>query len=120
MPESREIAPRRSRLMTKIVVLLVLAGLAVGGIYLYQNHAAKAAATTQPVNTSYTVAKGNIFQAVASTGRVVSNLDVEIKCKASGQIIDLPYTDVSQKVTKDSLIVQVDPIDQQRAVRQAE
>jgi HlyD family secretion protein len=105
--------------MTKIVVLLVLVAAAVGGFYYYQNHAAKAA-TTQPVNTSYTVARGNIFQAVASTGRVVSNLDVEIKCKASGQIIDLPYTDVSLKVTKDSLIVQVDPIDQQRAVRQAE
>lgn len=106
--------------MTKIVLfLLIAAAVAGGGYYYYQNHTAKAAAS-QPATSSYTVARGNIFQAVASTGRVVSNLDVEIKCKASGQIIELPYTDVSQKVTKDSLIVQVDPIDQQRAVRQAE
>src|SRR5829696_1727187 len=110
MPDVRELAPRRSRLMTKIVVFLALAAAAVGGFFYYQNHSAKAA-TSQPVNTSYTVARGNIFQAVASTGRVVSNLDVEIKCKASGQIIDLPYADVSMKVKKDSLIVQVDPID---------
>jgi HlyD family secretion protein len=105
--------------MTKIVVLLALAAAAAGGFYYYQNHSAKAA-TSQPTTSSYTLAKGNIFQAVASTGRVVSNLDVEIKCKASGQIIALPYADVSMKVAKDSLIVQVDPIDQQRAVRQAE
>jgi HlyD family secretion protein len=106
--------------MTKILLPLFLIAAALGGgYYYYQSHVAKTA-TTQPATTSYTVARGNIFQAVASTGRVVSNLDVEIKCKASGQIIELPYTNVSQKVTKGSLIVQVDPVDQQRAVRQAQ
>jgi HlyD family secretion protein len=104
--------------MVKIISLLLLAGLGVGGVYYYQTHFAKAA-TTQPTTTSVAVARGNIFQAVASTGRVVSNLDVEIKCKAAGQIIELPY-DVSQEVKKDALILQIDPIDQQRAVRQAE
>ena len=32
---------------------------------------------------------GSIRQSVECTGRVVSNLDVEIKCKASGEITEL-------------------------------
>jgi HlyD family secretion protein len=119
MAAIKQLAPRRVHAMTKFFILIVLCGIGVGGYFLYQAHAAKAA-TSQPTTATAPVARGNIFQAVASTGRVVSNRDVEIKCKASGQIIELPYTDVSQKVTKDSLIVQVDPIDQKRAVRQAE
>lgn len=103
----------------KWLVLLVIVGAGVGGYYYWKTSNTKTAATTQAVTTA-TVARGNLFQAVSCTGRVVSNLDVEIKCKASGQIIELPYSDVSQVVTKDSLIVQIDPIDQQRAVRQAE
>ena len=118
MTSTVEFAPRRNRTMTKFIIFLLVIGLGVGGFYYYQAHITKAA-TTQPSVTNVTVARGNIFQAVASTGRVVSNLDVEIKCKASGQITELPF-DVSQEVKKDALIVQVDPIDQQRAVRQAE
>jgi HlyD family secretion protein len=118
MAVTRELAPRRNWNMIKIISLLLLVVLGVGGVYYYQTHIAKGA-TTQPTTTSFTVANGNIFQAVASTGRVVSNLDVEIKCKAAGQIIELPY-DVSQEVKKDALILQIDPIDQQRAVRQSE
>ena len=55
---------------------------------------------------------------VSTTGRVVANFDVEIKCKASGQILKLPY-DISDKVNKDSLLVELDPIDEQRGVEQA-
>jgi HlyD family secretion protein len=57
--------------------------------------------------------------AVSSTGRVVSNLDVEIKCKASGQVITLPF-DVSATVKKGDLLVELDPIDEQRRLQQAE
>jgi HlyD family secretion protein len=119
MPPAKQLPPGRRSWFGRLVLFLIVAGVAVGGLYYYQSRSAKAAATTQPSQATAVVAKGNIFQAVASTGRVVSNLDVEIKCKASGQIIELPY-DVSQAVKKDALIVQVDPIDQQRAVRQAE
>src|SRR2546429_127869 len=118
MAVTTELAPRRSQIMSKLITLLLLAALVVGGLYVYQTHFAKGA-STQPTTTNAIVARGNIFQAVASTGRVVSNHDVEIKCKAAGQIIELPY-DVSQEVKKDALILQIDPIDQQRAVRQAE
>jgi HlyD family secretion protein len=105
--------------MSKLITLLLVVGLGVGAFFYYRSHAATAA-TTQPSLADVEVVKGNIFQAVASTGRVTSNLDVEIKCKAAGQIIELPHDDVSESVKKGDLLVQIDPIDQQRAVRQAE
>ena len=58
-------------------------------------------------------------QAVSSTGKVVSNLDVEIKCKASGEIVKLPF-DISQAVKKGDLLLELDPRDEQQRVRQAE
>ena len=115
----KEIRPRRIGIMSKVITLLLIVGLVVGGL-LFLRSRASAPATTQPAIADVEVTKGNIFQAVASTGRVTSNMDVEIKCKAAGQIIELPYDDVSQPVKKGDLLVQIDPIDQQRAVRQAE
>ena len=74
------------------------------------------AATAQPEPVA--VVKGNIFQAVASTGRIVSNRDSDIKCKASGEVLKLPF-DVSDSVKKGDLLVEIDPIDEERAVQQA-
>lgn len=65
------------------------------------------------------VERGAIVDSVASDGKVVSNLDVEIKCKASGEIVRLPF-DVSQPVRRGELLVELDPVDEQRSVRQAQ
>lgn len=46
------------------------------------------------------------------------NLDIEIKSKASGEVIKLPF-DVSDQVSKDDLLVELDPVDEQRKVRHA-
>lgn len=62
---------------------------------------------------------GSIRQSVESTGRVVSNLDVEIKCKASGEIIKLPF-DISDRVSKGDLLLEIDPVDQLRNLQQSE
>ena len=50
---------------------------------------------------------------------MVPNLEVEIKCKASGEIVKLPF-DVSAPVKKGDLLVQLDPVDEERSVRRAE
>src|SRR5690606_5378561 len=54
---------------------------------------------------------------VPTTGKVVSNLDVEIKSKASGQITQLPY-DISDEVTSGALLAVLDPVDENRNVAQ--
>ena len=53
---------------------------------------------------------------VDATGRVVPEREVEIKCKASGEITQLPV-EVSQPVRQGELLVQLNPIDEERAVK---
>jgi len=105
--------------MKWLIAVVIVVALGIGAmLWMRPGQDAKASSTTAP-STPVVVARGSIFQAVASTGRVVSNLDVDIKCKASGEVIQLPF-DISQNVKKGELLVELDPIDEQRAVRQAE
>src|SRR5712671_526171 len=103
------------KVMLRLVVGLIVVGGIVAGLVLYERHVkagqVPAAASAQTAK----IERGSIFQAVASTGRVVSNLDVDIKCRASGQVVKLPF-DVSQSVKKDDLLLQLDPADQTRSV----
>lgn len=98
-----------------ILVLILIGGLGAGTYYWRSGDSSK----KDDAPTLGKIARGPIKQIVASTGKVVSNLDVDIKCKASGEVIKLPY-DVSDLVTKGSLVLELDPIDEQRAVAQRE
>jgi len=98
-------------------VIVVLAGGAGAGYYYWWYLPAHK--SDDPVEVTAKVERGPIRVIVASTGRVVSNLDVDIKCKASGEIAKLPF-DVSDLVKKDDLLVELDPVDEQRVVHQAE
>jgi HlyD family secretion protein len=64
------------------------------------------------------VERGSLLKTVAATAKVVPNFEVEIKAKASGKIIRLPY-DVSDIVHQGDLLVQLDPIDESRNVSQS-
>jgi len=101
----------------KIIALAVIVALAAGGWWYWKSRAATKAVAT-PVSTAK-VERGPVRQAVSSSGKVVSNLDVEIKCKASGEVVKLPF-DISQAVKKGDLLLELDPRDEQQRVRQAE
>ena len=103
--------------MKKIIGIIVLLSLVGGGLWYWKS---RSAGETGPAPTpTAKVERGPVRQAVSSTGKVVSNLDVEIKCKASGEIVNLPF-DISQAVRKGDLLLQLDPRDEQQRVRQAE
>lgn len=103
--------------MKKIIGIIVLLGLVGGGFWYWKSRSAK---ETEPAPTpTEKVERGPVRQAVSSTGKIVSNLDVEIKCKASGEIVKLPF-DISQAVKKGDLLLELDPRDEQQRVRQAE
>jgi HlyD family secretion protein len=103
-----------------ILTILVLAAAAVGGGYYWKQHAAEAGATTLPADTYVATAeKGDIVQSVSSTGQVASNLDVAIKCRASGEITKIPF-DISDEVKKDQLLLQLDTKDEDVLVEQAQ
>lgn len=68
---------------------------------------------------SVTVERGAIRSIIASTGRVVANLEVNIKCKASGEITKIPF-DISDSVKVADLLAELDPTDEERNVKQAQ
>ena len=103
--------------MKKAIVFLVLAGALAGGVYYWQGREARAKNGAPQVPTAE-VERGEIRLTVTSTGRVVANLDVEIKCKASGEVVEVPF-DVSDPVGKDKLVVKIDPTEEQRHTKQA-
>ncbi|MDF1552653.1 MAG: biotin/lipoyl-binding protein, partial [Deferrisomatales bacterium] len=99
-----------------VLIGVAVVAVAAAGFYLWPRP--QAAKDGEPEPTA-TVERGAIVNTVVSDGKVVSNLDVEIKCKASGEIVRLPF-DVSQTVKKGELLVELDPVDEERSVRQAE
>jgi HlyD family secretion protein len=106
--------------LKKFLLVLLLLGIAaaVTAFVLRRTPAAgDAAADATPKAKTIKVEKGNIDLRVSTTGKVTSNLDVEIKSKASGQIIQLPY-DISDVVTSGSLLAELDPVDENRNVAQ--
>ncbi|MCX5660710.1 MAG: efflux RND transporter periplasmic adaptor subunit [Planctomycetota bacterium] len=95
-----------------IVILLLLAIAGGGGWYWYKRQVAASQPAPDP---TVVVERGAIRSIVASTGKITSNLDVDIKCKASGEIIKLPF-DVSDAVKKGDLLTELDPVDEKRQV----
>lgn len=105
--------------MKKAIVLVVLVAGLAGGWYWWTRKkvAPKEDPATALIETK--VERGDLRVVVASTGRVVANLDVEIKCKASGEIVTLNH-DISDTVKRGDLLVELDPVDELRRVKQSE
>jgi RND family efflux transporter MFP subunit len=103
--------------MKKILVIVILGAVIITGGYLWSQKRANSKTKT-PRWSTVQVEKGSIRVAVSSTGQVVSNLDVEIKCKASGEVVKLPF-DISDRVKKRDLLVELDPVDERRKLKQA-
>ena len=101
---------------TFIVVLVIVAALVAGGWFAVQRLSENEA---PPAMAAAEARVGTLRLSVASTGRVVSNLDVDIKCKASGEVVSIPF-DVSDSVKKGALLLRLDPVDEDRVEKQAE
>jgi HlyD family secretion protein len=104
---------------TLIIVLAVVAIGASAGAGIFLHTRGDKVATTLPSDSySAPVTRGDITQTVSATGPVASNLDVQIKCRASGEVITLPF-DISDHVKKGDLLVQLDIADEKVLLDQA-
>src|SRR3982750_4665056 len=74
-------------------------------------------AATQPTTK---VERKDLRVTVQSQGTVSSNRDVDIKCKVSGTILELPYKDVSGDVKPGELLLRLDGRDPDTALRSAQ
>jgi len=102
----------------RIAIVIILLGTGIAGYLVWKRNgdSQNAEAAAAPIAV---VERGSIRLAVESTGRVVSNLDVEVMSKADGEVIDLLY-DVSDHVDKNALLAELDPVDEKRRVKQAQ
>ncbi|MCW8131826.1 MAG: efflux RND transporter periplasmic adaptor subunit [Planctomycetota bacterium] len=103
----------------KYAILFILVLAAGGGGYWMLAHRETKAASDQPQVPTAKAERQAISLVVATTGRVVAHQDVDIKCKASGQVVKLPF-DISDTVKKGDLLMELDPVDEQRQVTLAE
>ena len=102
--------------MKKLIAILILAALVGGGKYYWDKKQAPASEAA-PKTKLGQVKRGSIMVQISTSGKVVSNLDVEIKCKASGEVMALPF-DVSDSVKKGDLLLELNPEDEERRVKQ--
>ncbi len=105
----------------KLVIAIATAAVIIigGTVLLWKRYATAQQASENGKIETAVVTRRPLKQTVECTGRVVSNLDVEIKCKASGEVIKLPF-DISDPVKMGDLLLELDPSDQARSVQQAE
>lgn len=111
------------RLAVKLfIVILILGG---GGYAVWRHyyaedpqHAAQDLRRYIP-DEDVKVTRGDIRKIVNATGKVLPNQDVSLKCKASGQIVEMPFN-ISDRVKKGDLLVKLDPVDEERNTRKAQ
>jgi len=107
--------------MKRIIVILCILPMAGGIAWTILTPSSSAGSQAQEAQAPRLVhvQRGALRVIVEATGRVVPNQEVEIKCKASGEVIRLP-ADVSDAVRKGDLLVQLDPEEEKRKVKRAE
>jgi RND family efflux transporter MFP subunit len=105
--------------MKKTIALVLMVALIAGGTFWWWSRKSADDAKLKEAPKTATVERGPVRLVVSSSGRIVSNLDVEIKCKASGEIVRLPR-DVSDPVRRGDLLLELNPLEMQRQVNQSQ
>src|SRR5438067_4334801 len=100
--------------MKKLLILLVVAALGVGGwIYWKKRGKAETEYQTAPVT------RGNLTQSVTATGTLNPVVNVQVGSQISGIILKL-YADYNSPVKAGQVVAQLDPATYQAVVHQAE
>jgi HlyD family secretion protein len=98
---------------TWLVLLVVVAGLAGGGIWYWKHQASDA-----PDYKTALVTRGDLVQAVTATGQINPVTNITVGSQVSG-IISKIYVDFNSRVTNQQLVAQIDPSTYQAIVAQA-
>ena len=110
---------KKKRKIKKTVMISVIVMLFSGTILAFTALKEDKNIAPKTKEIEFVARKGNLQKVIETTGEVVPNLEVEIKCKASGEISELPL-DVSDIVKSGDLLLQLDPEDEETSVKQAE
>ena len=98
---------------------IVVAVLLVVGVVSYRELKGTTNKVVKEEFVTAVVQEGSIREVVETTGRIEANLEVSVKSKASGQVTTVPV-EFSDYVKKGDLLVQLDPIDEERSLKRAQ
>jgi HlyD family secretion protein len=100
--------------LTWLVIIVIVAGLAGAGIWLWQRQEAN-----EPEYRTAPITRGDLTQLVTATGQLNPMTNVQVGSQISG-IISRLYADFNSPVTNGQLIAQIDPATFKAAVMQAQ
>jgi HlyD family secretion protein len=103
---------KKTRYLVSGLSALLIAGGAVGG-YAWQQ-TAKAA----PVAAGMEVHRGSLVETASASGKIEPEVQVEVKSRVSGQVIEVRVKEGDQ-VEAGQLLVRLDPVDAQRQLEAA-
>ncbi len=102
-----------------LIIVGLLAVMSIGGYFLWPRKSAESAAVPAGMMQRTTAIKrGNLQALVSATGKVEPIKKVEVKSKASGQIITMPVEE-GDRVATGALIARIDETDLRNAYEQA-
>lgn len=107
MVRRAEVDVTRAKLVRQILTLAAVAAVVAAGVVVFRATRPKAAAFVLPTEI---VAKRDILVTIEATGTVEPIDLVEVKSKASGQILKMPV-EVGTKVSKGDLLALIDTVD---------
>lgn len=102
----------RKRQVMAVVAAVVVATFAIGG-YAWYREPSKA-----PAGPTFEIRRGNLIETAAASGKIVPDVQVEVKSRASGQVIEVLVQE-GDTVEAGQLLVRLDPTDAERALAEA-
>ena len=87
-------------------------------LYLFPYESKESEESAKPIFKTSTVLKGDLSVKISATGIVEPNFKVEVKSKASGEVLSFPFEE-GDRVKKGTLLLQLDKSDEQRNVAKA-
>jgi HlyD family secretion protein len=105
-------ASRKKRFVLGGVAALLIGGAAAGGYAWYRQPSQTAVGPTVEVQ------RGSLTETAAASGKIEPDVQVEVKSRTSGQVIEV-LVDEGDQVEAGQLLVRLDPTDAERALASA-
>ncbi|MBN1652246.1 MAG: efflux RND transporter periplasmic adaptor subunit [Deltaproteobacteria bacterium] len=102
--------------MTKkiLIALIVLGSIATAAFYWFNKEPEEAATAVQKER----VRRATLIEQASASGTIQPDVQVEVKSRASGEVVELAVNPGDQ-VEKGALLVRLDPIDEERSIRES-
>ncbi len=102
----------------KVLIYLLLGLLGVGAVWLLTGEEGPRPARDIPFKTAQVI-QGDLLVKISATGVVEPNFQVEVKSKASGEVLKFPYEE-GDRIKKGKLLLQLDKSDEIRNVARSQ